>query len=118
MARIDVSDSWTAQGSVVGLQATLNNFLRARSMRVVGEQPGEVHARQGWWPARVFGGRLSPAGWLPKRALVKLRPEGSRVVVRASIEESSAAGALSHRLMDKYRDYFTRWMDALKTVLR
>jgi hypothetical protein len=60
---------------------------------------------------------LSPPAWLPKRAVVKLRPDGSGVAVRASIEESSPASALSHRLMDKYRDYFTRWMDALKTVL-
>ena len=117
MARIDFSDGWTASGSVSSLQAALNTFFRAWSMRVVGEQPGEVHARQGWWPARVFGGRLSPPAWLPKRAVVKLRADGGGVAVRASIEESSPASALSHRLMDKYRDYFTRWMDALKTVL-
>jgi hypothetical protein len=118
MARIDFSDGWTASGTVSSLQAALNSFFRAWSMRVVGEQAGEVHARQGWWLVRVFGGRLSPPGWLPKRAVVKLRPDGSRVAVRASIEESSPTAALSHRLMDKYRDYFTRWMEALKTVLR
>jgi hypothetical protein len=118
MARVEVSDGWTAGGSVTALQAALRAFLRGHSMRVVGEQTGEVHARQGWWPARVLGGRWSPPGWLPKRAVVKLRPADGRVEVRASIEESSAARTLSHRLMDKYRDYFTRWMGELKAVLR
>jgi hypothetical protein len=49
---------------------------------------------------------------------VKLRPADGQVAVRASIEESSAARTLSRRLMDKYRDYFSRWMCELKAVLR
>jgi len=118
MARVEVSDGWTAGGSVTALQAALRAFLRARSMRVVGEQAGEVHARRGGWPARAVGGRWSPPGWLPKRAVVRLRPADGRVAVRASIEESSARRTLNHRLMDKYRDSFTRWTGALKAAPR
>jgi hypothetical protein len=118
MARVEVSDGWIAGGSVTSLQAAVRAFLQARSMRVVGEQAGEVHARQGWWPVRVVGGRWSPPGWLPARAVVKFRLADGQVAVRASIEESSAARRLSHRVMDKYRDYFTRWMGELKAALR
>ncbi|HVK09487.1 MAG TPA: hypothetical protein VM597_11985, partial [Gemmataceae bacterium] len=71
MARVDVSEGWTASGSMRGTQITLNRFLREWGMCVVGEQPGEVHAHQGRWPARVLGPRLSPAGWLPARAVVR-----------------------------------------------
>jgi uncharacterized protein (TIGR03067 family) len=44
-------------------------------MWVVGEQAGEVHARQGRWLGRVLGGRLATARWLPKRAIVRFHSD-------------------------------------------
>ncbi|MBY0460875.1 MAG: hypothetical protein K2V38_26445 [Gemmataceae bacterium] len=118
MARVDVSKGWTAQGSVPGVQSALNEFLLAWGMRVVGEQDGEVHARQGRWLGRVLGPRLSPAGWLPALAVVRFEPGDGGVAVRATIGEASSAAQLSPRLMDKYRDYFERWVGGLKVALR
>jgi hypothetical protein len=86
-------------------------------MWVVGEQPGEIHVRQGRWPGRVLGGRLAVAAWLPKRAVVRLRSDGGESDVRASIEEA-AAGPIADRLRDRYRAYFVRWMNDLKAALR
>ena len=87
-------------------------------MWVVGEQGGEVHARQGRWPARVLGPRLSPAGWLPALAVVRFESGDGGVAVRATIGEASPADTLSPQGEDKYRDYFIRWMSALKARLR
>ena len=83
-------------------------------MWVVGEQPGEGHARQGRWLARLFGppaisGRLvARAGGRP------FRVGGRRVMLRATIGELSPASALSPRVEAKYRAYFVRLMAALK----
>jgi hypothetical protein len=118
MERVELSQGWTARGSVDGVQVALNAFLREWGMRVVGEQTGEVHARQGSWLGRVLGPRLSPAGWLPALAVVRFKTGDGGVEVRATIGDASPAGALSPRTMDKYRDYFTRWMAALKARLR
>jgi hypothetical protein len=96
----------------------LNRFLREWRMWVVGEQRGEVHARQGWWPARILGTGLSPAGWLPALAVVRLESGDGGVEIRATIGEASLANALSRRAEDKYRDYFLRWMAALKARLQ
>ncbi len=118
MARVDVSEGWNAGGHASGVQAGLNRFLREWGMRVVGEQPGEIHARQGRWPARILGPRLSPAGWLPALAVVRFESGSSGVAVRATIGEASPADALSPSAEAKYRDYFVRWMAALKARLR
>jgi hypothetical protein len=117
MPRVNLSDGWTASGSVVPVRKALHTFLRASGMRVVGEQAGEVYARHGWWAAHVVGGGLAPAAWLPKRAVVKLRPGDGGVMVRASIEGSSPR-MLGGREMNKYQTYFVRWMAGLKAVLR
>lgn len=117
MTRVDVSEGWTADGSVSGVQAALNAFLREWGMRVVGEQPGEVHARQGRWLGRVLGPRLAPAGWLPALAVVRFErgePGERGPKVRATIGEASPAAALDPRAEAKYRDHFARWMAALK----
>ncbi len=114
MARVDLSKEWSASGSVSGVQTDLNRFLREWGMRVVGEQLGEVHARQGRWLARLFGSRLSPAGWLPALAVVRFESGGDGLMVRTTIGESSPASVLSPRVEAKYRAYFVRWMAALK----
>jgi hypothetical protein len=116
MTRVDVSDGWTVRRTVPEVQAALLTFLRGRGMWVTGQQAGEVHARQGSWLGRVLGGRLSPAKWLPKMAVVKLNPGDSGVAVRARIEDAAGA-ALTGRTADKYRAYFERWMGELKAVL-
>ena len=116
MARVELSDGWLAHGDVAGLQAVTNRFFQSRGMRVIGEQAGEVHVRQGWWPARALG-PFAPAAWLAKRAVVKLAPTDEGVAVRVSIEEATTAGHLSPRLMDKYRAYFVRWVNELKAEL-
>jgi hypothetical protein len=117
MSRVEASDGWTADGTVAGLQATVNGFFREQGMRVVGEQPGEVHARRrtSWLTRRL--GRLAPCGWLPQRAVVKLRSEDGGVAVRASVEEEAAPGVLGQRLTAKYRGHFARWMNELKARL-
>lgn len=117
MIRVDVSENWTAAGSVVTVQAELNKFLRAWGMRVVGEQSGEIHARQGWWLGRVLGPRLVPAGWLPALAVVRFEREGGRLAVRATIGEASLPEVLDPRMEAKYRDHFARWMAALRARL-
>ena len=118
MARVDESEGWTVSGSVSVVQGALNGFLREWGMWVVGEQPGEVHARQGRWPARVIGPRLSPAGWLPALAVVRFESGDGGTAIRATIGEASTADVLSRRAEEKYRDYFVRWMAALKSRLR
>lgn len=101
MARVERSEGWTVAGSVSGVQAGLTGFLRAWGMRVVGEQTGETHARQGWWPARVLGPRVAAGpGGRP------VRVGGRGVAVRAAIGEASPAAPLSPRVEDKYRAYF------------
>ena len=114
MARVSLSESWAVTGSVHNVQTDLTAFLRGWGMRVVGEQAGEVHARQGRWAARVLGPRLSPAGWLPALAVVRFETGGGGVTVRVTIGEASPAAALSPGLEAKYRAYFARWMAALK----
>lgn len=116
MARVELSEGWLASGDVTGLQAAANRFFQRRGMRVIGEQSGETHVRQGWWPARVLG-PFAPAAWLAKRAVVKFAPTKGGVAVRVSIEEATAAGQLSPRLMDKYRAYFVRWVKELRAEL-
>ena len=116
MARVELSEGWLAHGDVTGLQAAAHRFFDRRGMRVIGEQAGEVHVRQGWWLARLFG-PLAPAAWLAKRAVVKFAQTEEGVAVRVSIEEATTAGHLSPRLMDKYRAYFVRWVNELKAEL-
>jgi hypothetical protein len=117
MARLNLSDGWTANWSVLRLQRSLHRFLRVRGMHVVGEQAGEVHARQGRWPGRIFGGRLAPAAWLPKRAVIRLKQDGNESDVRATIEEA-VRGSMTERQFNRYRAYFVRWMADLKSALR
>ena len=117
MTRVDVSEGWTAGASVRGAQTALSAFLREWGMRVVGEQPGEVHARQGRWLGRILGPRFAPAAWLPARAVVRYEPGDRGLAVRATIGEASAAAALDPRAEAKYRDHFARWMAALRTRL-
>jgi hypothetical protein len=119
MARVALSDGWAAGGNASALQPSLRAFLKRRRMWVIGEQPGEVHVRQGWsFLTRLFGGRLALPRWLAKRAVVKLSSTKEGVAVRASIEESSPAAELSPRLRAKYRGYFDRWMADLKAHIR
>jgi hypothetical protein len=118
MARVDLSENWTASRSESAARGELNRFLREWGMWVVGEQRGEVHARQGWWLARILGPGLSPAGWLPALAVIRFESGDGGVAIRATIGEASPANALSRRAEDKYRDYFIRWMDALKAHLK
>jgi hypothetical protein len=117
MTRVDVSESWTAAGSVNTTQVELNKFLRAWGMRVVGEQPGEVHARQGRWLGRLLGTRLAPAAWLPALAVVRFERGGGRLAVRATIGEASTAASLDPRVEAKFQDHFARWMAALRARL-
>lgn len=79
MARVELSEGWLAHGDVAGLQAAANRFFHRRGMRVIGEQAGETHVRQGSWLARLFE-PVAPAAWLSNRAVVKLAQtnEGSR----------------------------------------
>jgi hypothetical protein len=116
MARVELSEGWTASGDIAGLQAAAHRFFRRHGMRVIGEQPGEVHARQGSWLARVFG-PLARSSWLPKRAVVKLAQTEDGVAVRISIEEASSARRLSARRMEKYHAYFVWWVNELKAEL-
>ncbi len=119
MTRIELSDGWTAGGSIDGLEAALRSFFKKHQMRVIGEQAGEMHVRQGFaWLARLLGARLAPPRWLPKRATVKLHQAGGGVAVRVSIEEASTSKALSQRLQEKYQTYFDWWMAQLKAAIR
>ncbi len=118
MARVEVTDGWTAAGTVGQLQGAVRRFLGGYGMRVTGEQAGEVHARRGGRLARVFGTRLARARWLPYRAVVKFQPGDGGVAVRVSVEESSGGVRLSPRLTDKYRGHFARWVTDLKADLR
>jgi len=105
-------------GEVGFLQSKVHEFFKNRKMRVVGEQAGEVHARQGSpWLARLFGVRWSRPGWLPKRAFVKLKRGEKGVTVRAEIEDSSTLQEVGPVLRDKYQAYFERWMEDLKAHL-
>lgn len=112
MARVELSDGWVAAGTVSGVQTAVNGFLRDWGLWVIGEQPGEVHARRESWLVRLLG-QFAPAGWQPQRATVRLRPGDGGVEVRAEIEETSA-GPLGPRLTERYRAYFARWMVGLK----
>ena len=118
MSRFELTAGWTAGGHVAGVQAALNGFFRRHAMWVVGEQDGEVHARQGWWPARLLGPRLTPSAWLPKLAVVRLQDVSGGVAVRVRIAEDSGIAQMSDRLADKYRGYFVRWVDELKARLK
>jgi hypothetical protein len=100
------------------VQRVLNAFLREWNMRVVGEQAGEIHARQGFWLSRALGPRLTPARWLPALAVVRFQSASDGVAVRATIGEASSASTLSQWTEVKYRDYFALWMAALKSLLR
>jgi hypothetical protein len=119
MARVDLSDGWAVSGSVGGLQAVLRGFFEQHKMRVIGEQAGEMHVRQGFpWLTRVTRGWLTPSRWLPKRAVVKLNPAEGGVALRASIEEASPLRALSPRIQERYRTYFAWWMAELKSQVK
>ncbi len=118
MARIELSDSWVATGSVAFLQGSLQKFFKKNSMWVIGQQAGEMHVRQGSaLLARLFGGWLLPSRWLPKRAIVKLDSAQHGVKIRANIEDAFAVGVISPLLLEKYRTYFASWMTELKTSL-
>jgi hypothetical protein len=114
--RVELSEGWLARGDVTSLQAAAKHFFHRHGMRVIGEQAGEIHLRQGSWLARVFG-PLAPSAWLSKRAVVKFAQTEEGVSVRASIEEETSAGCLSPRLMEKYHSYFVRWINELKAEL-
>lgn len=97
------------------MQSKVRDFFEKHKMQVIGEQEGEVHARQGSpWLTRLFGTRLARPKWLPKRAFVKLKQADNGVTVRASIEDGEAVKELSPRLRAKYEAYFVWWMKALR----
>ncbi len=116
MVRVELSDGWVAAGTVSGVQADVNRFLREWGLWVIGEQPGEVHARRASWLVRLLG-RFAPAGWQPQRATVRLRAADGGVEVRAEIEEASNGGPPRSRLTGRYRAYFARWMAGLRARL-
>ncbi|QDU19721.1 hypothetical protein [Urbifossiella limnaea] len=109
-----VSDGWITTGSVGGHQTAVTTFLRARGMRVTGEQSGEVHARhEACWFGPVLG-RLAPLRWLPYQAVIKLQHRERGVGVRAEFE---AAAPPDGRRAADYRTLFARWMAELRQVL-
>ena len=118
MARVELSESWTAGGQVSSLQSKVHQFFRAHRMRVIGERAGEVHARQGsrllTW---LFGFRLARPQWLPKRAFVKLKAADGGVTLRAGIEDGEEGKELSPVVRAKYEAYFARWMKELKNEI-
>lgn len=103
-------------GDVASLQVAARHFFHRRGMWVIGEQPGEVHVRQGSWLGRALG-PFAPAAWLSKRAVVKLARTEDGVSVRVSIEEATSVQRLSPRRADKYRAYFARWVNELRAEL-
>jgi len=118
MANVERSESWVAPGEVTSLQSKVHEFFKNHKMWVIGEQEGEVHARQGSpWLAWIFGVRWSRPGWLPKRAFVKLKKGEKGVTVRAEIEDCGTLQEVGAGLRAKYQAYFERWMKDLMAHL-
>jgi hypothetical protein len=119
MSTLERSEAWAASGNVDVLQMSLNVFFRKHRMRVIGEQPGEAHVRQGFPRlARWLRGHFLLQRWLPKRAHVKLHSDERGVAVRACIEDCYARPELSSRLERRYRRYFDWWMAELRKHIR
>jgi hypothetical protein len=118
MASVELAESWDTAGDVGSVQARVRAFFERHRMRVTGEQPGEVHARQGRRLLATLLGPQSPPAWLPKRAFVKLKRSATGVAVRAGIEDEAPRRSPSETLRDKYRAYFEWWMGELKQAVR
>jgi hypothetical protein len=118
MTHPEFSESWTATGDVSSLQSRVREFFKKHKMRIIGEQAGEVHARQGSaLLTQFFGARLALARWLPKLAFVKLKNADKGVTVRAGIGNGEAQTELSPRLRARYDAYFEWWMRGLKSQI-
>jgi hypothetical protein len=118
MTHSECSESWIATGDVISLQSRVREFFKKHQMRIIGEQAGEVHARQGSvLLTQIFGARLALSRWLPKLAFVKLKNADKGVTVRAAIGNGEAQTDLSPRLRAKYDAYFELWMKGLKSQI-
>lgn len=118
MLQTELSGGWHCTGNVPDAQARLRHFVQRLGMRVIAEQPGEIHVRQGSWLARVCGPRFSRSRWLPMRAVIKLRTLTAGVAVRANIAADSPRAGLNPRLATKYRTYFAAWLTDLQHQIR
>ena len=116
MARVELNDSWTAAGEVQAAQAKVRAFCKQQRMRIIGDQPGVVYAKQGSpLLARLLSTFSSRPTLLPKRATVKIKREDKGVMISAGIEETSPAKELSPTAKEKYEAYFGGWMKRLKS---
>lgn len=72
MTHAEFNETWTATGEIKSLQSKVRECFKKHKMRIIGEQAGEVHARQGSaFLTRIFGARLALSRWLPKLIFVK-----------------------------------------------
>jgi hypothetical protein len=111
----EFNESWTVTGRIDSLQSKVRESFKKYKMRIIGEQDGEVYARQGSaMLARLFGSRFALARWLPKLIVVKLKNADQGVTIRAAIGNGGAETKLSPRLHARYGFYFERWVKDLK----
>lgn len=118
MAAVELAESWDVPGDVASVQVWVGAFFGRHQMWVAGEQPGEVHARQGRRLLARLLGRWSPAGWLPKRAFVRLKRPDAGVAVRAGTEDGRNGGSPTEGFRDAYRAYFEWWRHELRQAIR
>lgn len=119
MARVTISDKWTADGDVKSVRRRVLDFLDAYGMAVVDDENGRIDVKQGsQLRTRLLGGWFVNARHLPKRATIVLRDVEDRVGIRATIEESLGFGLIDPRLEDKYEKFFNNWLDDLRDAVR
>ena len=121
MARVQLRDSWYAEGAPEDVRRELLRFFHEQKMKVVTEEEDEVstlHAEQGsqLW-TRLLGGWFVSATKLPKRATVTYTATTKGIVLRATIEETLGFGYLDPLLADKYTKFFENWMIDLEEAL-
>jgi hypothetical protein len=118
MTHAEFNESWTVTGGIDSLQSKVRDSFKKYKMRIIGEQDGEVYARQGSaMLTRLFGSRFALTRWLPKLIFVKLKNADKGVTIRAAIGNGGGETKLSPRLRAKYGFYFERWVKDLKNLI-
>ncbi len=114
MARVELQDSWLADGDVHSVQDAVRLFCKRNKVTIAEEYGNEIRVKQGsQFLFRLLGGWFVSPATLPKKGTITFRQTDKGVRVRVLLEETMGFGILDPILQKKYESYFDELMDLM-----
>ena len=118
MARVDLHEVWVVGIDPQTVENKLFSFVHEHGMTVEKHLSGQFFwVKQGSQiKTRLLGGMFVKPEVLPKKAIIQLSQTANGVQLDVKIEESMGFGSIMG-MKQRYQDYFSYWMAALKQIL-